>query len=319
MNYLKFKSSRIDIDLSFVDKYTFINGDSGSGKSLFIEQLNMALDITPESIECPLNIIVINSTKQLNSIALENDSTELLICDEPFARALINFVKGKYVYVIIVTRKVYSDLNFSYRCLHTLYREDGIAKIKSSFNFISADTIKDFDLIICEDSGYAFEYFKNILSDYNVETAQGKDNICNVIKAYCKKSDKVLIICDAVGIGTVINKIKKSISCSCIESRFILHESFEFSLLCSDFIGYEYNLYKYCPLSEDNPERFCEKKLTELTKDTSIECNHDTGVMTDCWLKECDGCTVTCTYHIYGNKVEHVLKKGPISSLLSLL
>ena len=322
MNKFKLTTTRIHFEVELKDKYVFINGDSGRGKSLFISEIaGVIKSETNGKIESTLTYHLIDKENDLRFIPniIKEDGPAIFISDEYLAHKLIKAVKGLHAYCIVVTRKTYKDINFSYRCLYKMVRcEEGVSYIKPSFN-IQYININVVDLIITEDEKAGHEFLKEIFKNTNIKVipAGGKNKLYKCIKQI-NDYYNVLVLCDAGGIGTEIKDINREIERRKklgIKITLVLPECFEHTLLCSEFIGKDDDIFKYFKPEYDNTEAFCENWIYELTKGTSLEYNHNNQNLSDCWVKDCTLCNSKCNISIEGNKIHSVLANGPCSGL----
>ena len=74
----------------------------------------------------------------------------------------------------------------------------------------------------------------------------------------------------------------------------LMPECFEHVLLCSKYFNYDKDIFKYFSLKYDNTEEFCESEILYVTSNTNLVCNHKTGILSDCWIKECIDCVKEC-------------------------
>lgn len=146
----------------------------------------------------------------------------------------------------------------------------------------------------------------------NVVGAGGKSNIATMISSKYKEGYKsMLIIADGGGlgsdIGSIVAKMRKVRNRGC-DTFVLLPECFEEVLLCSDYIGYtEEELLNEFKVEYVDTENYCELKLLEVTKGTVIECNHKSGYMSECWIKQCSNCNQDCSKRTNVEKFKYVL------------
>lgn len=319
MPYLSIKNKNTDIYLEFKDKYIFVQGDSGEGKSLLVSMLSDEETISRD-VDTDLDIRILNKLT-INDFKNWNNG-ELIVTDEVYARKYLSSFKTKNCYFLIVTRKIFKNINFSYRSIYNLVRNDTKSKLEKAYTF-SESKVDNYDYIFTEDSGYGYEFIKKCLNGYNVIGCEGKSNIKNVMSSILNglENKKVLLICDGGGIGTdisiIANYIRKLAKHS-IEVEILLPECFEHILLCSGYIKYDKDIFNHFNIKYNDTESFCETKLYQFTKGTELECSHETGTMSECWYKQCNDCNNKCDYEISTCKFDHVLKGGPAEILLEL-
>lgn len=127
MPYLKIKSSTVDIEVTFKDKYAFIVGNSGVGKSMLIETISKQ-PFEGAYVESDLDYTIMSreSVKYFDAIP----EGSLVIADEIYLRKFINKLSSKNCYFFLVTRNVSKGVNISQGCLYHAFRDtDGITRI----------------------------------------------------------------------------------------------------------------------------------------------------------------------------------------------
>lgn len=319
-------TSRVSFDVELKDKYILIDGDSGKGKSLFVSEVLRVLELGSDEIHSDLPVYVIRSKDDINALDghIAKGEMPLLISDEVKAPSVLSAVKDKRVYCILVTRKVYAHVNMSYRSLYVMNRsEEGVSYVSPKIQFYKKDVLNNFDVIITEDSKAGYNYISNIVAgSISVVSAKGKCNIVKILKQY-KEAKKILVVLDAGGIASDIQGIKRVVSN--LESRgcqiqFCLPECFEHILLCSEYVGWSGDIFKYFDTVKNNTETFCEETVEKLTVGHPYEYDHSRQVLTKCWVEECANCCskMDCKYTIEGPKIVSVLKNGPAAMLLHL-
>jgi hypothetical protein len=123
---------KIDTDIVygnfvFVDKYIFIQGDSGSGKSAFISEVSDTIKLGGIGIECDLPYYLVSSKDELSNMKQVIDSgiTAVFISDEFLGYKVLEIAKNKNAYCIIVTRNLHKNINASYKSIYIASNESG--------------------------------------------------------------------------------------------------------------------------------------------------------------------------------------------------
>lgn len=320
MPYLKIENNKISIDAKFTDKYIFIMGDSGVGKSLIVDTLSDEESFNKD-VETDLEIKVLNKNT-LSTFDSWNNG-ELVVMDETYARKVISKLSNKKCYFMVVTRKVFKNINFSPRCIYTASRINGKTIIIPKYlNINNTNYLNAYDAVITEDSGYGYIFVKACLGDkykHKVLSAGGKSNIKNKLDDLSQNVKTILVIMDNGGVGSdisvILNKIK-NLSKKGLIVHTLSPECFEHALLCSKYFSYPNNIEDYCTLDFNDVELFCETLIEYITRDTVLLCDHTKGVLSACWYEQCSNCNLNCPYRVLYCKFEHVLKDGPMSHLL---
>lgn len=313
-HYFRLKTELIDCCITLNEKYNLISGFSGNGKSTLVNEVERVISEGSRELDCSLEIVVISNTSALRAV---DDSMVLYICDEFLAYKLIEKTLNKNSYCILVTRKIYKNINMSVNSLYEAQRNlNGITKIVSKYNIATLLTCTKYDIVVTEDKEAGFNYFKTIFK--NIESAKGKSNIVSKIKSL-PDFNSLLIVADYGGLASDIKNITKCISRLRHQGKTIdllLPECFEHILLCSEFLGFDENVYNYYDVKFNNTETFCENLIADKTKGKPYEFNHGNQELSHCWVIDCNKCDNKCPSYVDKNKYLSVLGKGPAKDLL---
>ena len=317
MPYLKIDYSTLKMDIEFKDKYIFLQGDSGIGKS-YITELLTNNEIIKHYVKSDLDIRILNKYTKDD---FDTWSNLLIIADEVYAKRFINRFYSKECYILIISRHPFTNINFSYRCLYIGIKDtDGVMTVNKQYN-LDFNYLSKYDCIITEDSGYAYDFIKYLLPSITVISSGGKSNIVNKIKELESSYESCLLICDGGGIGSDIRKILERVALEKSKGKVIdilMPECFEQVLLCSNYFNYDEDIFKYFELRYNDTETFCEREIHLLTAGTELLCNHAKNYLSECWYKECNDCPKDCPKRIDYSKLEYVLESGPLKVLLQM-
>ncbi len=315
------ETTLIKADIKCNDKYVLINGFSGEGKSLFVSEIDRVKDTGwgIDKLYSSHEFMIISKKEELNDIYNNyNKGIRLFISDEFYGYRLISAVSGLDAYVIVVTRKIYSNINMSYRCLyHAVRHANDITIIERIYKVLKIGLMHKCDCILIEDSGSGKTLIEKFYPNCKVVSAYGKSNIAKKL-IELKEYKSIFIIFDGGGCADVIKNILRSIRYlrnKGIEVRILIPECFEHILLASKFIGVNDILDKF-DLKYDNTERYCEFLIEELSKDKPYEYSHDKQILSKCWIEDCSDECKDCNCKLEGFKKELVLKDGPAWPLL---
>lgn len=320
-NYFKIKTKLIECCIPLQHKYALINGFSGRGKSTFIQEVDKVLKTGVGTIESSLPCVIQENVNQINSTV---EADHIYLCDEEIAHNLLLQSQGVNCYCIIVTRKTYSDINMSHLCLYEASRcDDNVTRVIPRF-ILNSKISGDYDLIITEDSGAGFELFSKCLCRLKVTSAESRDKIPEKLRR-SRSYKRILVIADAVGLAAVSVKIDHALGNlkrKGVTVDFCLPECFEQVLLCSEYLKFDRDVFKYFSCEFNNTEAFCEWLLELNTRGKPFYHNHNSSakLFSKCWTTDCSDCAdyTTCPYKIEGDKFEAALKDGPVSDLLNL-
>jgi hypothetical protein len=324
MQEFSLNTSKISAHFEFYDKYILVDGYSGRGKSLFVSEVDRALELDSESLKATMECMTVNSKKELElAIRLMNEGQDfILVSDEFLGYKVIQAIQNRNSYCIVVTRKRYSNINMSYRVLYHVSRDsNGFTSIVKTDELVEHNGLTKFDKILVEDEKAGYEYISAVVGNKAlVESTHGKDNIKECIRG-SKGLKSLLVVCDGGGIAYNWSAIKRAVlfmeSLGC-EVRICIPECFEHVLLCSEFIGYPKDLSDTFQVRYNNTEAFCEQMVEKESSGKPFEYNHKSQKLSDCWLIDCSECKnfKNCEYRVSGNKIKSVLINGPFSPFL---
>ena len=190
MPYIHLKDNVVEYEFTFKQKYLFIRGDSGRGKSTLVELAELYMD-TPSSVTClgDSNLKIIRGSTALEDgyIYFFDESDVLLTAENA---KLFNSTNS---YFVIVSRD--HDLSFLKTGL------DSLCEIVTDGSYHTIKQIyprKDVltsvgDVIVCEDRKSGFQ-FLNKLIDYPIESAGGETRIRRKIIKLIKQGVKSFTI-----------------------------------------------------------------------------------------------------------------------------
>ena len=195
--YIHLKDNVVEYEFTCEQKYLFIRGDSGRGKSTLVELAELYMD-TPSSVTClgDSNLKIIRG-----STALEDgyiyffDESDVMLTSEN-----AKLFKAVNSYFVIISR----DRNLD-------FLKTGLDSLCEIVTDGSYHTIKPIyprrdklmsvgDVIVCEDSGSGLQFLDELI-DYQLTSANGKDNIgSKVYKLYKQGFKSFTVVYDRCGI-----------------------------------------------------------------------------------------------------------------------
>lgn len=210
--FFKMNTEYVHADIETDEKYVFISGFSGAGKSLFVRELEQLIETdTKEEIMSDLDYYVISNKQNFEDrMALLGDKPCILIADEFYANKIALAIQNKNAYCICVTRNLPSNINFSYKSLYHAQRdESGVTYIGIKYKQVICKLLDHYDVMFIEDSGAGYQYMCDIIRDIPVESTFGKGNILKAVRQK-PSSEKLLIFMDGGGIGNHFDSIMKN-------------------------------------------------------------------------------------------------------------
>lgn len=197
MPYIHLKDNVVEYEFTFKQKYLFIRGDSGRGKSTLIDLVGDYIN-TNKSVNClgDSNLKILTDIRILDPgyIYFFDEFDKLLTAENA---KLFNTTDS---YFVIISRKRNLDFfktgldslceivtNGSYHTIKPVYpRKDKLTSVG--------------DVIVCEDRKSGFQ-FLNKLIDYQIESAESKSRIGSKINKLIKQGfNSFTVVYDRCGI-----------------------------------------------------------------------------------------------------------------------
>lgn len=243
---ISIESPRLSYKITVNRKYTFVQGDSGTGKTRFAECL--LSDTEYYKISCSVPVYVIpNASLFEDYVAKPSDKECILIIDENACSSFYRndkcheFAKLSFnmsAYFILITRLNFTTIPYS---PESIFIFENIGKGNKLINkavkrYTWEDDIDVMlpDSIIVEDLKAGYKFYKNTLS-CDVVTADGNSNISDkIIEEVDKRRKNIFVIGDGAGIGPHIRNIireKKALEEQGRNVKLFFPESFEYLVL----------------------------------------------------------------------------------------
>ena len=271
---IRTQSKKADITIQIGRKFTFLRGNSATGKTTFWHELNKAFNRRPGvKLSSTNNIAVIPMAYAAYPYALEQ-SNQVLVFEEGFPdlkkKEFAVQCKKSDNYFVIIKRDDLPHIPYSYQAILELYGEPSMIRAEQIYfeNEYSSLRIKP-SRYITEDSKAGFTALSSYFKQQNVITSNGNSNIKDVMK----QGDSILA--DGEAFGSYIKRI--------LDKEYLfdlkLPRSFEYLILTSGVV----------PLTEEqrevvrNPQPHIDKTkhqtweqfytfyLQEITKGTHYE------------------------------------------------
>lgn len=279
------KTKRVEYNLSFKRKYTFIQGDSGTGKTKLANLLRLADSSKHIKVICDIPVRVILQKSSLEKY-LESNEKAIYIIDEdvctefktdnkgiPFAKMTVE-AEG---YFVLMTRRKFGVLPYSVYEIYDLVRNINKSSIysytmKNTFYWRNSSPVNS-DYFITEDKKVGFLFFQDTLN-CNVVSADGNGNIRReILKAVNSGSKVIFVFADGAAFGCGIKSYfdEVNILFSSINIRLFIPESFEYLVLKSGiFKNFDSDLLLNTCRYADSKQYFSwERFYTHLLGDAS--------------------------------------------------
>ena len=221
---LQLEKSVFELDLEY--KVTMLIGDSGTGKTT----VSRSADVN-HGVLLPLTIPMFDtlSTDTMLSICADNicyvDENVITYCYAPGNHVMFEkldaIIRKSTGYFILVARDPVKNITYSYESIYVRTKDNMIFKKYPKF---TKDRLKDFDVIVTEDSAGMFDIVKTW--GYPTESLHGASNISKALKQL-DASKRYLFILDGDACGQYMNYLNYYNSCI----QFWLPPCFEYLLL----------------------------------------------------------------------------------------
>lgn len=304
---LKVVTNKVSYSMTLERKYTIIQGDSGTGKTLlavFVEAC--AAKNKAVQIQCALPVSArvsafggISELEQFlagcSGIAIldENSLSAVEISNLEIARIL----KKYNVYYILITREaqLFNKVPVSVFDIFRLKNSGRFNTLELVYpeNMAGKDAVR-VERIITEDSASGCDFMQCYFSDIPVEAAGGKDNIPG--KIYEWREDGLFVFYDALSSGFIEDEIWRMVGI-CTGGVILFRPlCFEKYLLDSPFLKASVNMEEKQPM--DGLEAYYEKILGQIlphgyAKGSLPVClKQDCSVIKKSGYKYCSSCTL---------------------------
>ena len=234
---IKIYNKYITYNFEIKRKYTIIRGNSASGKSYADYLVGENLRIS--SVKCDVPVISLSVNIEVWKDLLQRRNNSIIFIDEDFpyinSNDFINELLKSDNYFVIISRKNFDSIPYSYKEIYTLQSNKNFSNIETVLFPLYNDDFKVIkpDIIITEDSNSGFNFFKRLSEKYDFmcESAKGKNNIKKfLLDLDYLKNKTVLFIVDGSAFGSNIIDILNIIND--FDNIYIYApESFEFLIL----------------------------------------------------------------------------------------
>lgn len=223
-----------------------IKGDSATGKTTLIDMISEYQRFGESSgitLKCDKKCIVLDSFNWNVILSTTKDSIVFIeegnsfVKSQEFAAA----IKGTDNYYVIVTRENLFELPISVEAIYGI-RGRKYFQLKRTYNSLYRIYPENMpvqmpSLIITEDSGSGYDFWKSVAKDYNYKcfTSKGNANLLNLLKN--NEDQSILVIADGAAFGAYMEMLYDYRIQKNREVYAYLPESFEWLILSSDVFG----------------------------------------------------------------------------------
>ena len=317
--------NKLHFDFELKRKVTILRGDSGSGKTTLAnlvdrhERNEKGINVQSKNMLTNKPVKILRGDWRNWKNQIENTVDAVIFFDEAdrcintkeFAEAVINSRN----YVVIATREKHSTLLYSEREIYSIHNAGKYNFLKPAYSTpYTINASNSYDLIIVEDSGAGFDFFRVVFGEKKVISARGNSNIVKLVKKHLPEvKGKILVIYDSAAFGPYIKDIQRWKDRFPHRIDIFAPESFEYFLLRSNmFRGQlpEDNLltapWNYANDKHASWERFFTALLTRVTE-TRKKALYSKATLNPCYKLNCCHLQDACVFFREGDKVKKII------------
>ena len=247
---IKLATNKEEIVITVKRKYSIITGNTGSGKTYIPDVILRATDSKDKTarIWSTVPVYLLNSINDVVAYCQPSETPGICIIDENDGKNLCSTEKFAKVtkkashYFVIISREALEMLPYSVKEIYELFTYDSkavsVTSLKQRYSF---DTHIDFipEIIITEDSGTGYQFFKYVFNKSTVISAGGKSNVPKVLSNLLNKGkNKILVVVDGAAFGSNVDSLCDALTSSNVSGKakvcIYMPESFEWVILSSD-------------------------------------------------------------------------------------
>lgn len=299
--------------ITLVSHYTTIIGfDSGEGKTWMFDSVSRKQAAGELQIDCDYNVIF--STLESLDRDLDLEERTVIITDEftiSKSQSIINKINNCKHLILAITRtslkRSNSPLDGIYKVILT---DDSVFSIQPINCELSLPLTREFsnvDIILTEayESKSEHQFFSNLCEltghKLKVIAAGGKDNIAKKLRYLSKEepNSNILVFMDLGNVSFQFKFLEKQ----CKKNPNVKF----FDYVCFEELLSEGKLFKKLKVIFNEsifdfltPEKYYEKKLEIITKNTKYAYDHKKLLLSVCYLIYCLSCVDSC--ELYNDK-----------------
>lgn len=329
VHYIRLENKRISFDIELKRKITIITGDSATGKSTLINEIDRLLnDGRSYKNNSTAELLVLSGKDIRNTlIRIRMAKSMIILADESLGGLTSNefakTVNKSSCYFVIVTREMLSGIPYSVDSVVKMVTDKRNRHTVEPIykNTSSAESVKCRPYyVVCEDSKSGFIFLKLIdTTDSRVFTALNKDGVIDkALEKFHTEHKPVLIFADGAAFGPYAKRLVSLQTFKGIDAY--LPESFEFVLLHSPIFENDSqlqkvlnNVYNHIDSSCISAEQYFEQLLNEKIKETGT--GYGKSGLNACLVDNCCGKGRPCQLLIKEksiDKVQGLLEQLPI-------
>ena len=316
-------------------RITIIKGDSGTGKTTFVDMLDNTIYSAKVESSLPI-LIATNTTWRLlfystNSILIFDD-LEVVESGE-FAKLMKENCVKNNLYFIIISRESLGEMRKLSYSMDSVFEmctdKDGITHYLVPYYKTNEEKIQYSDITKClvEDNGKAKKFFEYALS-VPVVSADGKANVVKKLEDI-HNGEMVLLFIDRSAFGCHADELRYMVIMKKIQCQIpIGYECFEEMLLRTNMLNKKSlvitelsDLFQYAN-QFISWEKFFEDLLARATEGTKYAYKHSSGKLSSCYIDNCDDCNSyikkKCDVAMDGDKLKVLFEETKYEWILDI-
>ena len=300
---------KFDYYLQLKRKVTIVQGDSGVGKSLFVNLSEQSITDNSIHFDCNLRLSILSPTDWMsfsgkNCVIPIDEYHPLLQSGD-----CLRFFEKTNCYFIVITRKLLAWFPCQPEDIYLMIKSHNKRTLIPAFN-LKEENYQKPDLVVTEDGGAGYKFYKLLWSslDFPVISSYGKENLVAVVDRQYRSKNSTLIIADRFGFGAVMGFMLKYVNTGSV--NLFLPNSFEWLLLKSEMFC-EYNdvreFIKSVETSEFSTEVNYEVRTTKFLKSITegCPCHYKKEELGLCYkVPCCHRKGPSCKFRINGDKLQ---------------
>ncbi len=294
--------------IALVSHYTTVIGfDSGEGKTWMFDSVNRKQMAGELRIECEFPVIF----STVDSLERDLDLAEriVIITDEytivKSSAVMKKMNRSKHL-ILAITRAVIASVASPLDGIYKIsVRSDSVFRVERMNHDHSLPLTRDIadaDIIITESAFEKSEHqflsgLCNLTGKHlEIVAAGGKDNIAKKLRSYTRiqPNARIIVFTDLGNISSQYRLLRKR----CNENpniRFFDYDCFE-ELLCEGTLFSQLDTFHDSVFDYVTPERYYEKKLECMTRNTPFSYRHRQPVLSLCYIMYCVMCDKMCSF-----------------------
>ena len=233
-HHIEIRTKFVKYVLDLRRKITVLTGDGANGKTYLCEQVRYRLARITADVD--VNALDAGDVDSWEDRLSKARGMDVFIIDETFSpmlsKAFARAVFSTDAYFVFITRTPLTQMPYS---VHEVYKFSDTHVggeyyyLRRMVPLFSDERCRlSPDVLVTEDSGSGFEFFRNAV-DCKCVSAYGNSNVANVVASL--KSGVAAVVVDGAAFGAFVGKTLNAMTASATEVYLYTPESFEYLLL----------------------------------------------------------------------------------------